>query len=93
MAKPCVGCGHCCQQAKCALGVLKYGGSSGPCPGLTWIGNRYWCYPLMTADDDVRPRLSQALAIGAGCSSTLFNTKRDEAIKRQLIATIAGGSK
>lgn len=73
---PCVGCGFCCAQWPCAHSMNKYFVAH-PCPALEWDGERYRCA------DVEELRLSGACAIGAGCSSTLFNTWRGSKIQRR----------
>lgn len=71
MAKDCKGCGYCCLKGQCIYSVRKYGNQK-RCPALIWNKKRYMCGLVM---DD--PSLRIGLAIGEGCSSTLFNEWRD----------------
>jgi len=74
--KPCIGCGYCCTTATCVLGMLRYGADR-PCPELQFDGRRFWCTLITGAVAPEKQRLSSELAIGAGCSSSLFNTQRE----------------
>jgi hypothetical protein len=51
-----------------------------PCPSLVFKDGRYWCEEVLKADN---PRIKEILAIGGGCSSSMFNTDR-ERMKRRL---------
>jgi hypothetical protein len=85
-SRPCVGCGYCCQKAKCALGAHIFGSGSGACPGLIRKDGRYWCGPVLWLcwNDETREyMLYTVLAAGAGCCSPMFNTQRDAALRRQ----------
>jgi len=73
----CVRSGHCCKTATCAIGV-GHGADPRVCEFLE--GDRpgeYWCRLVVE-----KPELADPMAIGDGCSSTLFNEARDEAIRR-----------
>lgn len=84
MASSCVGCGHCCNTAICIAGQAHFGVSPHPpCPGLVKVGVQYRC--------TIAERYSEEMAIGAGCSSTLFNTVRDEMIERLRNVRVQGG--
>jgi hypothetical protein len=73
---PCVGSGHCCLTAQCALGAIRYGRHP-VCPGLFEEGDRYRCR-LVIEDAAV----ARDLAVGAGCSSTLFNVRREKILRK-----------
>ena len=64
----CVGCGHCCKTAPCVVSVAIYGPNT-ECPALKHDGKRYWCGVV------------KDMAIGEGCSSTLYNKDRELVIK------------
>lgn len=64
----CVGCGYCCLQATCLLGVYFFG-KQYPCPALHWDGKRYRCQLAEEYKDD--------LYIGSGCSSPLNEWRKD----------------
>lgn len=68
----CIGCGYCCIQATCYLGV-QFWGHIHPCPGLYWDTNRYMC---KLADE-----FPDKLYIGVGCCSPK-NTWRNEVKER-----------
>ena len=91
----CVGCGFCCQQAKCPLGVWCYGLADGPCPGLVELDGRQRCGPVLWCcwEDYEREHMAvDVLAIGAGCCSPLFNTQRDAMLRREARDLDAGDS-
>lgn len=77
-ARPCIGCGYCCQKAPCALGASLHGPKA-PCPSLVWNGERYVCQEVSRAfrarDWKRLSVLLSDLAIGAGCCSPL-NSQR-----------------
>jgi hypothetical protein len=78
--RPCVGCGYCCQTAKCPVGLRSFGPDDGPCPGLIERDGRYWCGPVLWCcweDYEREHMLVDVLAVGAGCCSPLFNVQRD----------------
>lgn len=64
----CVGCGYCCLQATCSLGVEVYG-TTYPCPALLWKGKQYRC-KLANEYEDI-------LYIGSGCCSPLNSWRKD----------------
>lgn len=72
--KKCLGCGYCCLKAMCALGTIRLGTYKDRCPYLRWNGRRYLC-DLYLSDPK---SLGEKMAIGAGCSSSLFNDWRKE---------------
>lgn len=75
----CVRCGYCCQKATCAMGY-EYGAKDdwlckfldGDTPGF------YRCLLVVN-----NPDLKEALSIGEGCSSPMFNTQREQALKNR----------
>ena len=79
---PCVRSGMCCKIATCAAGV-SHGASQRGCEFLKGDGpGEYECDLVRLrpelADPD-RPG-GQAITIGAGCGSTMFNRDRDRVI-------------
>ena len=72
----CVRSGYCCQVATCAAG--RYFGA--PEVGCTFLGGErpgeHWCRLAVE-----RPELKTGMAIGSGCSSTLFNDRREEVFR------------
>ena len=89
---PCVGCGYCCKKAVCYIGVIS-GMEGPPCSGLVWKDDRYWCQLALEATelksqlvedpDEWEANIERDLAIGAGCSSSLFNTDRNNMLRRK----------
>ena len=75
----CVGCGYCCSKVICLVGFQKHGPKN-PCPELREHDGRFWCGLIEDAKGIEREELMDQLAIGAGCSSTMFNTIRDSRI-------------
>jgi hypothetical protein len=78
----CIGCGYCCAKGPCDVTCrhevwhLETG-----CEALVWDGTRHWCKFVL---DD--PKLyTEHLAIGCGCSSSLFNGYREKL--RNLVGT------
>lgn len=82
--EPCVGCGYCCQKAPCIVGWMMYQRVFGPCPGLTWNEEeqRYFCQVVLDEPEAAREELKKRMAIGAGCSSAMFNTQREAQLAR-----------
>jgi len=78
----CVGCGYCCIKTKCPAAVRLYP-SSKQCPQLTWSDNdnRYYC-GLMLLPGELGRIYRKELHAGTGCSSSLFNSWREN-IKRR----------
>ena len=68
----CLGCGYCCLQATCSLGVELFGVKY-PCPALIWDSTKYRC---KLAED-----FKDELYIGSGCCSPM-NDWRKEVKKR-----------
>ena len=68
----CIGCGYCCLEATCMLGVYFFN-TQYPCPALIWDFKQYRCQLAEQYGDD--------LYIGSGCCSPL-NTWRKEVRKR-----------
>lgn len=85
MVSPCCGCGYCCQSATCMLGVLTFGFGHKECPALMLEDGRFWCRIVKEATGLYRERLEEDLAIGAGCSSTLFNSQREACREGRLL--------
>jgi len=80
--KPCIGCGYCCQKAPCALVQSMFDYQIERCPALQFDDGRYWCGLLRGTTDEERKRRMKILAIGEGCSSSLFNNARDQMLRR-----------
>jgi len=82
---PCVGCGYCCSKVLCMLAYQKHfseGVTSPPCPELRHHDGRYWCGIIEDAPEGQKIQYMEALGIGAGCSSSMFNTVRDSQIAK-----------
>jgi len=68
----CVCCGHCCR--------------TGPCYYGEWDSDRHRC-AFLTEDDlcslfrEFAHEAGELAMMGCGCSSTLFNTRRDEIVE------------
>ena len=80
--KPCVGCGYCCSQAPCFIARIKHPDWTSPCPELIKRDGRFWCGAVERMKGDDREQVEEDLAIGAGCSSTMFNEVRDAQIAK-----------
>jgi len=78
----CVGCGYCCIKTKCSAAVRLYPESE-QCPQLTWSDddNRYYC-GLMLLPGELGRAYRKELYAGTGCSSSLFNSWREDIRKR-----------
>jgi len=82
---PCVGCGYCCQKVQCVAGQSIYGlDEKGVCAGLKWDeqAEQYRCSLILETTGKANEAARTGLAIGAGCSSSLFNTQRDQQVVR-----------
>lgn len=76
----CVRCGYCCQASTCAFGFWNL--EQGRCAYLAGtIPGEYRC--LIYEAIRERPEAKIDPAFGAGCSSPLFNTDRETAIRRR----------
>lgn len=71
----CIGCGYCCIQSTCLLGVEVFGGKY-PCPALFWNGKQYRC-KLANGCEEI-------LYIGSGCCSPLNSWRKDVKERRSL---------
>ena len=70
VTRPCVGCGYCCKKRPCPLAMITYRLEPGDkCPELYWNGEKYRCGKAV--------EWGTALAIGAGCSSSLNSWRKD----------------
>lgn len=76
MAK-CVQCGYCCTLGCCSYGIWDY--EKEQCSFLT---EESLCakYDEILKDPDSK----MSPAFGAGCSSSLFNTRRDKALRKNV---------
>lgn len=66
----------------CAYGRAKHGLVPGPCPSLVEIDKNKLCGIFLDGDEELRRNMTLNMGIGAGCSSSLFNTVREAQIKR-----------
>ena len=84
--EPCVGCGYCCSTAPCALGHT-FGATKSPCTFLIEDGGRKWCVLIQAAERTCIPEMvekfKESIAIGGGCSSTLFNDVREQQLAKK----------
>ena len=64
----CRGCGYCCHEATCSLGVNLFG-STHPCPALFWNGEMYRCR--------LAGNFKDALYIESGCCSPLNSWRKE----------------
>lgn len=80
--KKCVGCGYCCIKSKCVAAGRLYP-SSKICPQLIWSSenNRHYC-GLMLIGGLVGSAYKKELYAGTGCSSSLFNSWREDVKNR-----------
>ena len=79
---PCNGCGRCCQEMACALSRDLLKSLKTPCIALEHAEGRYWCGLIREphkylgishpwANTILAAKLSEMVAIGKGCDSTL----------------------
>lgn len=81
--RPCVGCGYCCTEGPCGIAINYYGSEwLSPCPALVEKAGRKWCKMVLQASGQKQRDCMEDLAIGAGCSSTMFNEMRDKQIAK-----------
>lgn len=69
----CNGCGQCCSQEVCQIGIEAMGGPvAAPCPFLRFHDARFWCGVVEEADKvnvAFGAHLRLQLAVGFGCDS------------------------
>ena len=86
--QPCNGCGVCCIQSVCQVGVIA-GAGEAPCGFLLFHDGRFWCGIVeMERRTGIEPMVATALGIGRGCdadSAALVQIRRHR-------ATIEGAS-
>ena len=70
----CIGCGFCCCIGPCCYGEWDL--ERHRCVYLT-ENNRCGCYDIIIA---IEKKMGGLSMFGCGCSSTLFNTKRENKI-------------
>jgi len=70
---------------QCTAGQSVYGlDEHGVCAGLKWDEQKqqYRCLLILETLGKAHEAAKEGLAIGAGCSSSLLNTQRDETLAR-----------
>ena len=84
----CVGCGFECRRAPCGFSnyqmredELTWDKTKG-CPYLRQVGIQWRCGMYLDAGPELRKTMEIEMGIGAGCSSSLFNTERELMIRR-----------
>ena len=84
---PCVGCGHCCLTAQCAVS-LRVHGQQDICPSLSWNEKekRHEC-ELVFLPGILGEEFKKELYIGQGCCSSL-NSWRKEPNRNRIIEKI-----
>jgi len=77
MNAECLGCGYCCKKARCVASFVAENtyhrdilGTDTHCPFLYEENGKYRCNLAKY------PRFARALAMGAGCSSSLNSERR-----------------
>lgn len=75
----CLRCGYCCQKVTCMWGAIHGAVEGHQCKFL--LGEKPGFYSCQLVSDGVVP--PHSLAIGAGCSSALFNDQRWEAAENR----------
>lgn len=74
---PCNGCGYCCQQEVCAIGLVAFGPATpAPCPALHFEHGRNWCKlvlaeAFLNQQGQCEPVFATALGIGRGCDAEI----------------------
>lgn len=81
---PCVGCGYCCQVARCCLSLYTFETRDRTCPALVFEEGRFWCRLVKDANEALRPLMVRDLCIGAGCSSSLCNSQREALLQGKI---------
>ncbi len=68
---PCIGCGHCCFQARCGPSRRLRPDDKEECPFLYWHlkKERYWCA--------IAGLFEEELSIDQGCPSSLNSWRKD----------------
>lgn len=70
--EPCNGCGRCCREEVCKLGIAAFGDISAPCPALVEREGRTWCGIVEEADRQniaFGAHLRWQLGVGMGCDA------------------------
>lgn len=63
--EPCNGCGFCCQNEVCELGLLIVGSHQAPCEMLVYKDGRTFCGAALGSE-----LVARMLGIGKGCCSS-----------------------
>jgi len=70
LGEPCNGCGYCCHEIVCEVGLIVNPGDQAPCSLMVFDENRVWCGAVLMEKTSGLPRLAaEALGIGRGCDS------------------------
>lgn len=84
----CVGCGFECRRGPCGFSAhqmredgLTWDAKKG-CPYLRQVGIQWRCGLYIDGSPELRVAMEETMGIGAGCSATLFNSVREEMIRR-----------
>lgn len=65
---PCTGCGECCRDKTCKMGLDAFPDAESICPALIWKNGRYWCALVKKeASEPGEKKIIKALGIGRGC--------------------------
>lgn len=80
--KECVGCGHCCISARCAISYRIWPNGK-DCEGLEWNGERYVC-KLTSLPGELGIRYRTELYIGEGCCQGLNSWRSDIKPRRDI---------
>lgn len=72
--EPCNGCGYCCQQEVCRVGLEAFGpNTQAPCPALVLRDGRTWCGVIEAADGMAGgafgSHMRLVMGIGLGCDA------------------------
>ena len=80
----CVGCGYCCKQSVCLVGIRFFISKTGldlidlknGCPALVWTGKRYSCELTLVSGEEGED-LRKDLGINTKCCSPNENWRND----------------
>lgn len=87
---PCNGCGVCCSEVLCVVGMIAFPNAQAPCPGLKIApcGTRTVCSIVEKEKAAGLPPIVQAgLGIGYGCSMSDPETTQEEINEQTRIFT------
>lgn len=74
-AVPCIGCGFCCKEVRCEIGMRVHGPGRN-CPSLVAKDGRHWCGEVEKAPPSEAAKLRASLYVGAGCCSSMNSDRR-----------------